>query len=89
MPYIRIDKRLRFDRWIDNLTAELTSDGVDNITGNLNYIITKLFIKSKPKRYKDYNELIGVLECCKLEFYRRVIAEYEHSKKLENGDVYE
>ena len=30
---------------------------------------------------------MGVLECCKLEFYRRVAAPYEDIKIEENGDV--
>lgn len=41
-----------------------------------------------PNRYKDYNEIIGVLECCKLEIYRRLVASYEDKKKEENGDVF-
>ena len=33
--------------------------------------------------------LIGVLECAKLELYRRVAAPYEDDKIDENGDVYQ
>jgi hypothetical protein len=31
--------------------------------------------------------LIGMLECAKLELYRRSVANYEDEKILENGDV--
>jgi len=31
---------------------------------------------------------VGVLECAKMELYRRVAAPYEDKKKEENGDVY-
>jgi hypothetical protein len=41
------------------------------------------------KNYKHINEIIGVLECAKQEFYRRVAAPYEDTKIQENGDVYE
>jgi hypothetical protein len=35
-----------------------------------------------------YNDVIGALECCKLELYRRMVAPYENTKIKENGDVY-
>lgn len=56
--------------------------------GELNYIITKLLLATDPYNYNDYNTLIGVLECCKLEFYRRAVAVYEDTKIKKNGDVY-
>lgn len=49
------------------------------------YILDYLSIKSK---YSDYNEIIGVLECVKQEFYRRAAVPYEDKKIKENGDVY-
>jgi hypothetical protein len=33
--------------------------------------------------------MIGVLECAKLELYRRVAAPYEDAKCEDNGDVYD
>lgn len=33
-------------------------------------------------------DALGALECCKLEFYRRVAAPYEDSKIKSNGDCY-
>ena len=38
--------------------------------------------------YARINELIGVLECAKLELYRRIAVPYEDTKIAENGDVY-
>jgi hypothetical protein len=58
--------------------------------GDLNYAITRLCVEAlgdHPK-YRDYNAVIGALECCKLELYRRRVAEYEDRKCKENGDVY-
>jgi hypothetical protein len=33
--------------------------------------------------------VVGALEACKLEFYRRVVTPYEENKMKENGDVYD
>ena len=59
--------------------------------GQLNYRITKECIKYITilgATYKTFNEIIGVLECAKLEFYRRQLAAYEDQKRNQNGDVY-
>ena len=58
--------------------------------GELNYAITRLildYLGESPK-YADYNAVVGVLECVKLELYRRKIVPYEDGKMQENGDVY-
>ena len=59
--------------------------------GELNYLITillKEYIEREGLSYATLNECIGVLECAKLELYRRVAAGYEDQKCEENGDVY-
>ena len=61
--------------------------------GELNYLLTflvnqYLFRHGETPSYTDYNEVVGVLECMKLELYRRLIAPYENKKKEQNGDVY-
>jgi len=59
--------------------------------GDLNYFFTNTlrnYIEVKGESYELYNSLIGVLECCKLELYRRKIADYEDKKIVENGDVW-
>ena len=58
--------------------------------GELNYVITSLvdaYLKDNVS-YRTLNEVIGVLECAKLELYRRIAAPYEDAKCAENGDVY-
>jgi len=59
----------------------------NRIDGELNYIITRMLKESYPLRYFNLNRAVGVLECAKLEFYRRVVAPYEDTKIEENGDV--
>lgn len=58
--------------------------------GQLNYAITDLclaYLKDKGKRYATINEIVGALDCAKLEFYRRLAAPYEDVKIAENGDI--
>ena len=45
-------------------------------------------MEEKGEKYQIYNDIIGALECCKQEFYRRKIEEYENLKVKENGDVF-
>ena len=59
--------------------------------GDLNYTISRLidhYLSHHGVAYMTLNEVIGVLECVKLELYRRVAAGYEDKKMAENGDVY-
>jgi hypothetical protein len=60
--------------------------------GELNYVLTTAvlrFLNNGAPSYSRYNAAIGALECCKLELYRRMIAKYEDTKIIENGDVYD
>lgn len=91
MPYIKDFLRGELDPLVTDLTDKVFSlhktEGRDR-DGMLNYVITKLLLQSYPSTsYKVYNEIIGVLECCKLEFYRKQVAEYENQKEFENGSV--
>lgn len=65
-------------------------DEVDTI-GELNFWVTTSclrYLNGTDMQYTDYNAIIGVLECAKLEFYRRAMAKYEDEKIKKNGDVY-
>ena len=88
MPYIDRNRRKQVGFAMSHLIEQLKQ--MDNLSaGDLNYMITKImehFIKMKGKRYANYNELVGMLECCKMELYRREIAPYENAKMAENGD---
>lgn len=92
MPYIVQEKRDVLDGPIEQLLnslRELESDDSQNsMAGNLNYIFTRVLARvySAP-RYNDINEMVGVLECCKQEIYRRLAVPYEEQKRFENGDV--
>jgi hypothetical protein len=74
--------------------SDVTREGLYNRAGTpgvLNLQITKLcleYLETAGKSYWECNDVIGALECCKLEFYRRLVAPYEDIKIKENGDVY-
>jgi hypothetical protein len=95
MPYISQDKRHQLDPYIEDLYHCLVGMRLDdestNTEGNLNYLITRLLMKiygdRDSTRYSQINDAIGMLECCKLELYRKVAAPYENQKEHENGQV--
>lgn len=88
MPYIPKVEREKYDDWIRELSDTLSILKFYNVSGHLNYIITKLLINTVPIRYDNYNTLIGILECVKLELYRRRVVPYENAKIEQNSDVY-
>jgi len=91
MPYIEQKDR---DRIIEeNVDSGLNTIVMDSINkaGELNYAITELminYLNRKGVSYTNMNEVVGVLECAKLEIYRRMTVPYEQIKIAENGDVY-
>lgn len=88
MPYIKKDDREDLGAIIGAIDS---SPFVASTSGELNYLITKLclsYIHNNDISYQTYNDIIGALECAKLELYRRRIASYEDIKASENGDVY-
>lgn len=59
--------------------------------GQLNFFITRVaaeYLERETTCYLTIGEVIGTLECVKLEFYRRVVSLYEDKKRKENGDVF-
>ena len=79
MPYIKEADRQSVEQgWVDT-------------PGALAFVLTAAvdrYLAGKELCYEDYNEVIGVLESVKLEYYRRILAPYEDDKRYENGDVY-
>lgn len=79
------------------IKQELRSNTLEASTpGELNYHFTRLiqdyldrdYFNQGPPNYQKFNDVIGALECCKLELYRRMVIPYEEKKIKENGDVY-
>lgn len=82
MPYIKQEDRKR-----------LEEDGANAIknAGELNYAFTRIamiYFENNGGRYQQINDIVGALEGAKLEFARRVVADYEDGAIARNGDVY-
>jgi len=87
LPYIKTGKRAKYDTILKELGEILKTLPPEEVDGELNYVVTKLLKEIYPLRYFHINKAIGVLECVKLEYYRRVAAPYEDLKIQESGDV--
>lgn len=80
MPYITPSQRVSIKAGIAPKTP-----------GELNYALTMIldkFILDHGLSYNTVNDVVGALECCKLEAYRRVVGPMEDFKIQANGDVY-
>ena len=89
MPYIKQEDRQYYDGLIDEMVSVIRDNNErTGLSGTLNYIITRLVKGAYGEcRYNDYNSIVGLLECAKMELYRRSVAPYEDTKIEENGDV--
>lgn len=88
MPYIKQDARLKFDEGIADILGALQTD--DEIKmGEINYVISSILwsLYKENESYTFGNNLVGVLECVKQEFYRRQLAPYEDGKIAQHGDI--
>ena len=92
MPYIPQEQRDILKGPIDELLAKAQDipGWQEQRAGLLNYIVTMLAqgMLGNETRYAKINDIVGALECAKLEFYRRLAAPYEDTKIDSAGDVY-
>ncbi len=89
MPYINKETRASLDTAISGVCGQLLARAF--AAGDSNYVITSLIARDlnwNGENYERFNKWVGVLECVKLELYRRKAALYEDRKCTENGDVY-
>ena len=79
MPYIEQERREDLSDW-----------DLPRNPGELNFCITRLVDDYIGERlsYSLVNDVVGALECAKMELYRRIAAPYEDTKIKANGDVY-
>jgi len=84
MPYIKQENRSKYFDHAQAIAKEAT------VAGDLNYAITEMvhaYIRKKGVSYAVLNEVIGALECSKIELYRRQVAGYEDTCIEKNGDT--
>ena len=80
MPYIEQEKRTKIN------TPQPSSMSK---SGDLCYALYKTCLSYLPKEpaFTVYCDILGALEACKQEVYRRYIAPYESEALARNGDV--
>lgn len=89
MPYIdqtaRIHIKKESKRRVLDSMGRILAD-----TGELSYVIMRILLTYMGDTLTEtkINEVVGVLERIKLEFYRRLCAPFEEIKKEENGDIF-
>ena len=84
MPYINNTYGRR-----DELDDAMRNEPPQNV-GELNYKISQLVLGycfNQGLNYQCINDVMGVLECVKSEFYARIARPYEEKKIAENGDL--
>ncbi len=93
MPYIPAADRPAYDSDIDRIASKLAANPPETRKGHANYVITQILRQAwgvdKPEgeSYSHYADMVGTLECAKLELYRRWIAAYEDIAIAKNGDL--
>jgi len=90
MPYISKVDREKYDHAISVIVAILSELGDHQVGGHLNYIlysIVKRYLDNKGIKYHRINCLLGSIECCKQEIYRRLAVPYEEIKIKTEGDI--
>jgi hypothetical protein len=88
MPYIPQTQR-------NDINSDILANGLDFVpanAGELNFTVSTFianYIKAKGLKYAVVNEMVGALECAKMELNRVIIGPYEDIKIAENGPVYD
>ena len=91
MPYIKKELRGYLGHAVRTLAGLIHRRPDTGRAGMVNYAISylvSLLIREQGCSYALLNELIGALECAKLELYRRLVVEHEEEKIKQNGDIF-
>lgn len=91
MPYIEQSRREEIESFVPQRDIYNCLITMDAVAGDLNYLITSMvdsYILANGLSYRTINDIVGALECAKMELYRRVASGYEDSKIKQNGEVY-
>ena len=77
--------------YVDNETKrKFMNDNELGNAGTLNFAINQLvadYMEQNKFCYQTLNDVVGAMECAKMELYRRIAAPYEDEKIGTNGDV--
>jgi hypothetical protein len=82
MPYVTKDKRPDLDKVVEEMAeARVVANG------DLNYILFAYCKRHVTPSYNNYKNFLGELNEAAEEIRRRLLADYEDKKIIENGDV--
>jgi hypothetical protein len=93
MPYIKREDRPVLKSLVEDIVREVKEHhDFDTWGGKLNYVVslllTELFdLSHNNARYLQLQTAIGILECVKLELYRRRGTAIEESARERNGEI--
>ena len=87
MPYIKQEMRDRLNKQLQELIKTISKEDRSNLDGVLNYCIYVICSELYKDKYIDFNAMMGMLECCKQELYRKRVAPYEDYKESVNGEI--
>jgi len=76
--------------YIPRSQKEKSLEGEIKDAGSFNFLIHQLmdkYIEQNGVSYQTYNDIVGAMDCAKMELYRRLVSPYEDKKILLNGDV--
>lgn len=82
MPYVKEEARPELDK----IVAEMAWQGI-KANGDLNYILFKYCKYNVEPSYNNYKNFMAELNEAAEEIRRRILAPYEDTKIVENGDV--
>lgn len=82
MPYIKKEKRRRFD-----MVVQLMKDTGVKADGDLNYILFAFCKRHVIPNYNNYKNFLGELNESAEEIRRRLLQPYEENAIMRNGDI--
>jgi len=82
MPYIKQNERSAMNQIVD-----MMDDWGIQADGDLNYVLFAYCKRYVKPSYNNYKNFCGELRQCATEIERRILAPYEDTKIIENGDV--
>ena len=90
MPYIHPADRQQYEPIIASLVAAMAGREPRQALGDLNYVVfaaVRRYLDDGRMTYANASALLGTMDCCRMEIYRRLIAPYEDTKRQEHGDA--
>lgn len=89
MPYIKEERRPYLETNTLELASLLKNMGIGTPeNGDVVYVLYLLMKELYSHgNFDTKSDALKVLECAKMEYYRRIMASYEDEKIIENGDV--